>query len=320
MAQISRSPVPAEPGPPGGGAGSDSVERRAGDRYVVWTIAAVAGAVAALSSAAPTGLRPADALWCAALAALVTVAASRARRWPTLWFAGVVSAGSIGSWWVVAALVALALAFSTAYSPYRNRLIGALVGALGVQAMLRMPAQGFHGLPSLIALVAMVPLLASAYERSSGRVRRRARRTAYAVVAAAMVATALFGVAAFLSRSNLTDAVRESKSGLELIRDGKQDKATGPLATAAEAFQRADSMLRWAVGLAGPGRSRGGPAPRGARGGVELGPRPGRQWGIGGRHRALPAAEGLERRGRRRARGHHAASGGRGRCRPAAGP
>src|SRR4051812_38561889 len=80
----------------------DPLERRGSERYVVWAVAVVAAVVAALSSAAPTGLRVADALWCAALAGLVTVAASRARRWPTIWFAGVVSAGSLGSWWVVA--------------------------------------------------------------------------------------------------------------------------------------------------------------------------------------------------------------------------
>ncbi|MGZ4707988.1 MAG: DUF4012 domain-containing protein [Acidimicrobiales bacterium] len=245
MAQIFTS-APDRPG--WSGRRSDSVDRRAGDRYVVWAIAIVAAVLAALSSAAPTGLRAADALWCAALGALITVAASRARRWPTIWFAGVISAGSIGSWWVVAALIALALAFSTAYSPYRNRMIGAVVGALGVQAMLRMPAQGFHGLPSLIALIAIGPLLASAYERSSRRVRRRSRRTAYVLVALAVVATAMFGVAALLAGSNLTAAVKQSKSGLELIRDGKQDEATGPLSQAAEAFQRADTMLGGAWG------------------------------------------------------------------------
>ena len=222
---------------------SDSADRRGIDRYLVWAIAVAAGVLAAMSSAAPTGLRGADVVWCAALGALVTLAASRARRWPTIWFAGVISAGSLGSWWIIAALVALALAFSTSFSPYRNRVIGALAGALGVQAMLRMPSLGFHGLPSLIALIAMVPLLASGYERSSRRVQRRSRRTAYVLVGLAVLATAMFGLTALLAGSNLTEAVKQSKSGLELIRDGKQDKATAPLASAAEAFQKADTFL-----------------------------------------------------------------------------
>lgn len=241
MAQIFPTPAPADAGPRG--ARSDPADRRRSDRYLVWAIAAVAGALAAMSSAAPTGLRSTDVVWCAALGAVVTLAASRARRWPTIWFAGIVSAGSLGSWWILAALVALALAFSTSFSPYRNRVIGALAGALGVQAMLRMPSIGFHGLPSLIALVAMMPLLASGYERSSRRVQRRSRRTAYVLVALAVVATAMFGLAALLAGSNLAEAVKQSKSGLELIRDGKQEKATAPLASASEAFQKADTFL-----------------------------------------------------------------------------
>src|SRR5262245_29286401 len=79
-----------------------AVDRRSSDRYVVWALAAAAGVGGALSAAAPTGWRPADAVWCGAFAAIVTLAASRARRWPTLWFAGVVCAASIGSWWGVA--------------------------------------------------------------------------------------------------------------------------------------------------------------------------------------------------------------------------
>src|SRR6478609_1334443 len=98
---------------------TDPADRRAGESYVVWAVAVAAAVAAALSAASPTGLRSIDAMWCAALGALITIAASRARRWPTIWFAGVISAGSIGSWWVVAGLVALALALTTAYSPYR---------------------------------------------------------------------------------------------------------------------------------------------------------------------------------------------------------
>jgi hypothetical protein len=230
---------------PSGSSGSlsDSADRRSPDRYLVWALAVVAALVAARSSAAPTGTDVIDMVWCAALGALVTVAASRARRWPTIWFAGVVSAGSLGSWWVLPALVGLGLAVSTAYTSYRNRVLGAAVGAIGVQAMLRMPDQGFHGLPSLIALVAVVPLLASAYERSSRRVRRRSRRTAYVLVGLAAAAAAMLGITALLAGSKLTEGVRESKSGLELIRDGDQEKATGPLAAAAEAFQQADHVL-----------------------------------------------------------------------------
>src|SRR6185369_528294 len=90
---------------------------------------------------------------------------------------------------------------------------------------------------------AMAPLLASAYERSSRRVRRRSRRTVYVMIGLAVLAIAMFGVSALLSAKDLNDAARESKDGLELIRDGHQDKASGPLASAAEAFQRADHLL-----------------------------------------------------------------------------
>ncbi len=217
--------------------------RRVRDQRVVLAIVAVTAVLAALAPAAPTGTRLFDAAWCAALGGAASWAGSRSRRWAWIWCSGVVAAGSVGSWWTVVAIVALGLALAGAFFESRARVLGAVVGGLAVQAALRMPSQGFFGLPSLVAIVALVPLFASAYERSPTKTRTRARRVALTLCALAFLASVGLAVAAGIGRSELNSAVGSSRTGLEMIRNGRQTEAAGRLDAAAVDFERAHSLL-----------------------------------------------------------------------------
>ena len=203
-----------------------------------------AGAVAAaLAPAHPTGLSVVDALWCGALGGLVTLAASRSRRWPWFWLAGVAAAAALGTVWVVAGLAALAVAFAAAFTRRRPRLLGATVGALSVQALVRLPAIGFHGLPSLIAAVAVAPVLWSAYDRSNRLIRRRTRRIGLAFVVLVLVALAGAGLAALTARGPLQAGVDSSRSGLDALRGGQASSAGSQFDAATTSFDRAARRL-----------------------------------------------------------------------------
>jgi hypothetical protein len=140
-------------------------------------------------------------------------------------------------------VAALAAAVLGTFLEVRDLLLGAAIGAVAVQAMLRMPDQGPHGLPSLIAAVAVLPLLWSAYDRSPRRVRRRTRRLVFVGVLLGVLGSGAFAVAAVLAQKDLAEAVDEARDGLEMIREGEQERGAELLARAAGSFEDADRLL-----------------------------------------------------------------------------
>jgi hypothetical protein len=110
--------------------------------------------------------------------------------------------------------------------------MGAVIGFLAAQALLRLPDLGFHGLSSLVALIAVAPVLWSAYDRSRRSTRRLIRRGLLAAAVALGVVLAGSALAAVLAYPKLDDGVANMRAG------EKQLEATD-LARAAEAFDEA---------------------------------------------------------------------------------
>lgn len=114
-------------------------------------VAIAAGLVATTAAAAPTSSHLWDASLKAILSVVVVVAVARGPRWSAIVFAAV-AAASIGlNSWVIPAWGGLLLAVLPIALPRRNRVLAALSAALASQVLLRLPAFGFFGLPSLIA-------------------------------------------------------------------------------------------------------------------------------------------------------------------------
>ncbi len=217
--------------------------RRARDQRLVVGIALVGAILAGMFPASPTGLGVADVLWCAALVGATSWAASRSRRWAWLWSSGIVAVFCISSWWVLVGAAALAMAMVAVFLKTRLRPLGAIIGAMVGLTALHLPAQGFHGLPSLAALVALFPLFGSAYERSSEVVTRRIRRGLLVAAVLAGLATAALGVSAVLARRSLSEAVHDSRQGLAEIRSGQQSTAAVGLDRASGEFAHAADLL-----------------------------------------------------------------------------
>ena len=106
--------------------------------------AAIAGALAGCH---PTGTPIVDPLETAALAAATTIIVSRSSRGTWL----VVGVGAVllsRGWLLLPAVATIGLGFASVFPRRSHRRLGALVGALGIQVMLRWPPELFHGFPT----------------------------------------------------------------------------------------------------------------------------------------------------------------------------
>ncbi len=215
----------------------------AAELWAIRAFAAAAALIAVFSPAAPTGYRLVDALWCAALAAVVTLAASRSRRLPLIWFAGIITLGGVGSLWALAGLAGLGVAIAGVATAHRSRLLGAAGGALATITMLRMPDIGFDGFTALVSAVAVCPLLWSAYMMSPTSVRLRTRKAALIGGGVVLVVVVGFAVAAFVAEPDLRAGASNARNGLDALRDGEQQQAADLLDISARRFDTALGYL-----------------------------------------------------------------------------
>lgn len=205
---------------------------------------AVGAAAAALigTSGGATAFRAVDLVLAAAVAALVTVAASRAHRWTVIWLAGIAAIGAVGSPWLAAAALALALGAVVASARKRSRLLDAVIAALAVQAVLRFGDFAVQGLPALVALVAVTPVLVSGYRESPSPVRRVVRLAALGGAGFVFVATAAAGGAGLAAKGSFDAGVVAATDGLDALGTGEQQAAAGHFDAAAERFDQAGSL------------------------------------------------------------------------------
>jgi len=211
-------------------------------------VTVVAAVVALWAPGEPAGLPIADALFRAGFAAIVTLAASRSRRWTWIVLGGVASVFADGPW-IVLGLGSLALSLGAAVLDRRNRVIGAVVGAAAVQALLRLPSEGFAGSSALIAAGAVLPALLSAHQLASGRERRTSHLVLAGMGAFVVLATLGLGVAGLSARTAVTDGINLSQAGFDAARDGEEASAVDNLDGSARAFADANAALTepWAM-------------------------------------------------------------------------
>ena len=149
---------------------------RGGRRLLVAALAFAPSAIAeALAGCHPTGTPIVDPLetppsW----RRRVTVIVSRSSRGTWL----VVGVGVVllfRGWLLLPAVATIGLGFTSVFPWRSHRRLGALVGALGFQVMLRWPPELFHGFPTLVAAALLLLCVVSAYRRSGSRIQRRVR-------------------------------------------------------------------------------------------------------------------------------------------------
>ena len=181
--------------------------------------------VGALSDASPTGNPIADAFWTGLGAGLLAFTTAHARRWAWFPLAGV--AATVGQGWLALAfgITALAVVFAAGFFTGRRRWIGAIVGALAAQALLRGHSYGFTGLPTIIAIAACTPVTISGYRLMS---RRNRKNVKIGVAVAAIVIIPLGAyttLIALRAEDRLLDAIDLTDEAVDALDDSDEGLA-----------------------------------------------------------------------------------------------
>jgi hypothetical protein len=153
-------------------------------------------------------------------------------------------------WLTLPAGVALALAFAAVLAPRSYRRLGALIGALSVQVILRWPSVGFHGATALLAVVAVTPVLVSGWRNMRSRHRRRVLIGVGGLLGLAVVLSLPAAVSALTARNTVRAGSDAARQALDEIASGKASAAVTDLQTAAADLGRAHQRTAgwWSLG------------------------------------------------------------------------
>jgi hypothetical protein len=184
-----------------------------------------------------------DRFWSAVIAGAITLAAARAGRQALLWLIAISIAVSLGSSWVLAAVLALLVFAATTKVCRSSTILGAVAGAAAAMALLH-PAPALpSGLVALALVAAAGPLLRSAMQTATPTHRRQltivgvSTLSAFALCCIALVATG------FSATPTLRTAVDAARSGITATRNGDLTKASASFTTAEAKFNSATSAL-----------------------------------------------------------------------------
>ncbi len=229
---MERENRPAPPLPPPETPARGPSSRR--NSQVLVALLAVAAAIGgALAGCHPTGTPIVDPLETALFAAAMTVIVSRSSRGTWL----VVGVGAVllsRTWLLLPAMATMGVAFASVFPRRSHRRLGALVGSIGSQVMLRWPPALFHGFPSLVAGGLVVLCGVSAYRRSRSQVQRRVRKVVAGLALAAVVLCMPLAISTLLVRTEVAQGQHATRVAIDDISGGTSGSASALLATAAK--------------------------------------------------------------------------------------
>ncbi len=209
-----------------------SSRRRPPEPWLTLVLVALAAAGGAWAGCHPTGTPVIDPIETAAFAGGFTLLVSRAGRdtWLLVGITAVLLArGSLVESAAATLLVALAGVLVERVRPFA----GAVVGALGVQVVLRWPAHFFHGFTAAVAAGLVVVGAVAAWSRSSRRTRRRGALVVGGLVVVGALFCIVLGVATLTVRSEALQGEAAARSALADAGSGNTSSVTADLATAA---------------------------------------------------------------------------------------
>ena len=216
---------------------------------LITLIAAVSAVGTAFAGAHPTGLTVLDVIYCALFGAFVTFVGASCRRWAWLPLAGLATVIGATFWGHLVGAIALGLAMNGALrANRRDRVTGAVIGALSAQVLLRTETVGFFGLTALLVGLTVLAASISAYRTMRRRNRRRLRIAVAVCASFVAIATVGFAVTVLSAADNFDAGVRASRSGLDAAISGNQGGARRNWGQGNRAFRDADSKLSSPIG------------------------------------------------------------------------
>jgi hypothetical protein len=227
---------------------------RSRSSLLVLFIAVVAGALAALGGAAPTGQRPIDVVMVGTAVAVTTWLAASAPRWLTAWAAlaaGVLTTSILGT---VVGFVALALALLPFSSPLLDRfdrhVVNASLAGIALNLAARSQLEVFLGASAVVAIAIGLALVLGSDALRNKRQRRVLLSVTGAILVVAVAAVAAFGLTARSSIDDLSEGNDRAREGLRLLGDGEIAAARSAFVQSADLFDRAEDRLGSPAGIA----------------------------------------------------------------------
>jgi hypothetical protein len=207
--------------------------------------AAVGGAIAGCH---PTGYRVTDIIYPAALALLFSLSAAFTGR-SVLLVVAVIGVAMSRGWVLAPAVAAVCMAFASTVPRKAYPQIGAIVGALEIQVVLRWSPHAFQGFDSVVAGVVCAVTLGSGWHRLPRRERRRVLLGGFGLLGLAAVLSAPVAITALQSKGDADRGSTQARAALDDVDRGDAPDAVADLRVAATEFaaahQRTDAWWTW---------------------------------------------------------------------------
>lgn len=234
--------------PPDGLSGKQSPGTQAGPAWssspqLVVVASVIAGLVGAIAGASPTGTPGWDPMLGFAFAALFTLAASRAPAWVVVIAATAAMAFSSTSSWFVVAAAALLVAIASEALRSPQPWLKTVAGLLCAQTLLRLPAVGFFGLPSLVAATSFVFVALFAYLRAGPTARKHTRRALLALIMISGLFGAVGTAVVYSARGDVQQGADHARIGMTAARGGDPEQVVASLDSASTSFAQASDTV-----------------------------------------------------------------------------
>lgn len=212
-------------------------------------IAVLAAFAAAFADGEPTGIGWTDTLLRAGFASAVVLLSARARRWTWLVMAGGATLAADQAGLVALGVIALALAVVASRARRQSRPLGALVAALAVQVLLRLPDTDPALWTAFLAAVATGPAIISGYSALPGRARRRVRVGLAIAGVWAVITVLLLALSVLGAQDDVRSGVAHLRAAFTAAGEGDSDRAAVEFEAAAQDLEAADGSIGawWAV-------------------------------------------------------------------------
>ncbi len=233
-----RSAMSASTGNEGGVTDTQTLvpRNRVNERNAV-AIALVAGLVASLSGAEPTGSTVIGSLLIVASVSAAVWASASAPWWAPAGAAGIAAVLSLQP--ILALIGALAFLGGLLIGVRRNDQaeLQAVVAAVALNVLIRSQLHGFLGLSAIVGISIGIALFVVGLRRRSVAIRRAGWIASATVSAVAVIAVLAAGVSAMSVRSDLTRGAQQARQAVDVLNTGDYQQAAVLFGDASQAFE-----------------------------------------------------------------------------------
>ena len=225
------------------------VRRNCVDERTAVGIGAVAGLLAALAGARPTGNAAIDFVLVACFVGAVVWASASASWWAPASASGVAAVVAFEPWLVL--LGGLGFVGGLVIGVRRQDLSEqrAVVAAIAMNVLIRSELGEFFGFSAIIGITVGIMLFVVGLSRRPSGIRRRGWITTGAVGGVAVLALLATAVAGMAARPDVSSGARQARLAIDQLNAGDYELAANTFAQASVSFQAADRLLSGALAV-----------------------------------------------------------------------